>query len=113
LPKIQSIEFCAAAVPLDRVTSFSNRTVSVRHYGLVKVRSDDGLEGIGFCYVGSAGGALFEAAVEQLLAPVLIGKDSPRRRRAVDGDVPGVVAAGRYGTVMRAHQRTWTPRCGT
>ena len=51
MPRIESVSVCAAAVPLDRVTSFSTRTVSTRHYGLVKVRSSDGVEGIGFCYV--------------------------------------------------------------
>ena len=39
MPKIQSIDVCLVCVPLDKVTSFSNRTVSTRHYGLVKVRS--------------------------------------------------------------------------
>jgi L-alanine-DL-glutamate epimerase-like enolase superfamily enzyme len=102
VPKIQSIEFCAAAVPLDRVTSFSNRTVSVRHYGLVRVRADDGLDGIGFCYIGSAGGGIFKAAVEELLAPLLIGQDS----HAVEGlwmaMYQEALLQGRYGTVMRA-----------
>jgi len=74
VPIIESIDVCAAAVPLDKVTSFSNRTVSTRHYGLVKVRSTDGVEGIGFCYVGSAGGAIFEAAVQSLLGPVLLAR---------------------------------------
>ncbi|WP_198969424.1 mandelate racemase/muconate lactonizing enzyme family protein [Xylophilus sp. ASV27] len=102
MPKIQSIHFCAAAVALDRVTSFSGRSVSTRHYGLVKVRSDDGVEGIGFCYVGSAAGALFTTAVEQLLAPVLLGKDS----YAVEGLWAAMyqesLLQGRSGTVMRA-----------
>jgi L-alanine-DL-glutamate epimerase-like enolase superfamily enzyme len=102
LPKIQSIHFCAAAVPLDRVTSFSNRTVSVRHYGLVKVRSDEGVEGIGFCYVGSAGGALFATAVEQLLAPVLIGKDSYAVEGLWSAMYQESLLQGRSGTVMRA-----------
>nr|WP_316642450.1 mandelate racemase/muconate lactonizing enzyme family protein [uncultured Roseateles sp.] len=102
MPKIQSIEFCAAAVPLDRVTSFSNRTVSVRHYGLVRVRANDGLDGIGFCYIGSAGGGIFTAAVQELLAPMLIGQDSS----AVEGLWAAMyqesLLQGRYGTVMRA-----------
>lgn len=102
MPKIQSVHFCAAAIPLDRVTSFSNRTVSVRHYGLVKVRSDDGVEGIGFCYVGSAGGALFAAAVEQLLAPVLIGKDSYAVEGLWSAMYQESLLQGRSGTVMRA-----------
>ena len=74
MPIIQSIEVCAAKVPLDKVTYLSTRTVYDRHYGLVKVRSEDGIEGIGFCYVGSAAGELFRVAIEQLLAPLVIGK---------------------------------------
>jgi L-alanine-DL-glutamate epimerase-like enolase superfamily enzyme len=45
---------------------------------LVKVRGKDGNEGIGFCYVGSAGGDIAKIAVEQLLAPKLIGQNSHR-----------------------------------
>ena len=56
---IQSIEVCVAKVPLDKVTYLANRTVADRHYGLVKVRSKDGAEGIGFCYVGNAAGEIF------------------------------------------------------
>ncbi|MBN9320918.1 MAG: mandelate racemase/muconate lactonizing enzyme family protein, partial [Delftia acidovorans] len=75
MPLIESIEVCVARVPLDKVTYLSNRTVVDRHYGLVKVRSSDGVEGIGFCYVGNAAGELFRVAVEQLLGPVLLGRD--------------------------------------
>ncbi|MEI2416422.1 mandelate racemase/muconate lactonizing enzyme family protein [Orrella sp. JC864] len=102
MPKIASIDVCAAAVPLDKVTSFSNRSVSTRHYGLVKVRADDGAEGIGFCYVGSAAGGIFTAAVRELLAPVLLGRDT----HAVEGlwrDMyQEALLQGRQGTVMRA-----------
>ena len=102
MPKIQSVSFCAAVIPLDQVTSFSNRSVSQRHYGLVKVRSDDGIEGIGFCYVGSAGGAIFSAAVEHLLAPLLIGKDSHAVESLWATMYQESLLQGRYGTVMRA-----------
>jgi L-alanine-DL-glutamate epimerase-like enolase superfamily enzyme len=102
MPLIQSIEVCSVAVPLDRVTSFSNRTVTHRHYGLVKVHSAEGQTGIGFCYVGSSAGGLFTAAVEQLLAPVLLGQDS----HAVEGlwarMYQEALLQGRAGTVMRA-----------
>ncbi|MDP9646869.1 mandelate racemase/muconate lactonizing enzyme family protein [Paraburkholderia caledonica] len=99
---IHSIEVCVARVPLDKVTYLSNRTVVDRHYGLVKVRSSDGAEGIGFCYVGNAAGEIFRVAVEQLLAPVLIGRDS----LAVEGLWKEMyqesLLQGRMGTVMRA-----------
>lgn len=102
MPRIESIATCVAIVPLDRVTSFATRTVSKREYGLVKVRSSDGVEGIGFCYVGSAGGELLRVAVEQSLAPILIGQDS----YAVEGLWQAMygesLLQGRSGTVMRA-----------
>ena len=53
MTKIVSVSSCAVRVPLDKVTSFSTRTVSERHYLLVKVRGDDDVEGIGFCYLGN------------------------------------------------------------
>lgn len=102
MPVIESIEVCAAAVPLERVTSFATRTVAVRHYGLVKVRSTDGVEGIGFCYVGSAAGGLLSAAVEQLLAPLLIGKDSYASEGLWQAMYNEALLQGRAGTVMRA-----------
>ncbi|MFL9912457.1 mandelate racemase/muconate lactonizing enzyme family protein [Paraburkholderia sp. RL17-337-BIB-A] len=102
MPIIKSIEVCAARVPLDKVTSFSNRTVTERHYGLIKVRTADGIEGVGFCYVGSSAGDLFRVAVEQLLAPVILGRDS----LAVEGLWKDMyqesLLQGRMGTVMRA-----------
>lgn len=102
MPTIASIETCAASVPLDKVTSFSNRTVTSRHYGLVKVRSKDGIEGIGFCYVGSAAGELFRVAVEHLLAPVLLGKDSLAVEALWRDMYQEALLQGRMGTVMRA-----------
>ena len=87
MPKIESVSVAVARVPLDRPTSFSTRTVSERHFCLVKVRSVGGVEGIGFCYVGSAAGAIAKVAVEQLLAPVLLGQES-RRSEACGRDVP-------------------------
>src|SRR5438552_3568811 len=73
---LDALEAQDGCVPLDKVTSFSNRTVSARDYGLVRVAASDGTTGIGFCYVGSAGGELLPIAVEKLLAPVLLGRDS-------------------------------------
>lgn len=102
MPIIQSIEVCVARVPLDKVTFLATRTVVDRHYGLVKIRSEDGVEGIGFCYVGSAAGEIFRVAVEQLLAPVLLGRDT----LAVEGlwkeMYQEALLQGRMGTVMRA-----------
>ncbi|MGA1083315.1 MAG: mandelate racemase/muconate lactonizing enzyme family protein [Burkholderiaceae bacterium] len=101
MPQIESVSVAAVEVPLDRVTSFSTRTVHARHYGLVKVRSTDGLEGIGFCYVGSKAGGILKTAVEQLLAPILIGRES-RQTEALWQDLyQEAILQGRSGAVMR------------
>ncbi|MFM0045214.1 mandelate racemase/muconate lactonizing enzyme family protein [Paraburkholderia sediminicola] len=102
MAKIQSIQFCHVAVPLDTVTAFSNRTVHTRHYGLVRVRSTDGAQGVGFCYVGNAAGRLFSVAVEELLGPVLIGKDSLLVEGLWQAMYQEALLQGRMGTVMRA-----------
>ena len=101
MPVIESIQVASVAVPLDKVTSFSTRTVSERHYCLVKVRSKDGIEGIGFCYVGSAGGDIAKVAVEQLLAPKLIGQNSHRSEGLWMEMYNESILQGRTGAVMR------------
>lgn len=101
MAKIESVSVAVARVPLDRVTSFSTRTVSERHYCIVKVRSSDGLEGVGFCYAGSKAGDIVKVAVEQLLAPVLIGQDSLRSEGLWNEMYQESLLQGRSGSVMR------------
>jgi len=101
MPRIQSVSVCIARVELDNVTSFATRTVSGRDYCLVKVRSTDGIEGIGFCYVGSAGGNFARAAVEELLAKKLIGQESLRVEGLWQDMYSESLLQGRAGAVMR------------
>jgi len=101
MPRIDSISVATARVPLDVVTSFATRTVSARDYGLVKVCGGE-VEGIGFCYAGSAGGVLVAQAVEQLLAPLIVGKDSLLIEGLWQRMFEETVLHGRAGSVMRA-----------
>lgn len=102
MPKVQAIEVAVARVALDQVTSFATRTVTHRDYCLVKVRSTDGVEGIGFCYVGSAGGNLAKVAIAELLAPMLIGQESTRTEGLWEEMYRHAILQGRAGSVMRA-----------
>jgi L-alanine-DL-glutamate epimerase-like enolase superfamily enzyme len=102
MARIESVSVCVARVPLDTVTSFATRTVSARDYCLVKVRSGDGVEGIGFCYVGSAGGRIAQVAIEELLGPMLIGEESLRVEGLWQKMYQESLLQGRSGTVMRA-----------
>jgi L-alanine-DL-glutamate epimerase-like enolase superfamily enzyme len=101
MPKIQSVSVCIARVALEKVTSFATRTVSARDYCLVKVRSTEGIEGIGFCYVGSSGGNIARAAVEELLAKKLIGQESLRVEGLWQDMYQEALLQGRSGSVMR------------
>jgi L-alanine-DL-glutamate epimerase-like enolase superfamily enzyme len=102
MAKIESISVCTARIPLDRVTAFATRSVSTRDYGLVKVRSSDGVEGIGFCYAGSSAGTLVAHAVEELLAPRLLGQESTRTEGLWQEMFQESLLQGRAGAVMRA-----------
>lgn len=102
MPRISAVDVAAVRVPLDKVTSFATRTVHHRDYCLVKVRSREGLEGIGFCYVGSAGGVLAKMAVQELLARKLVGEESTRVEGLWDAMYRETILQGRAGTVMRA-----------
>jgi len=101
VPVIESVSVAAVEIPLDHVTSFSTRTVHSRHYGLVKVRSKDGHEGIGFCYVGSKAGVITKTAVSQLLAPLLIGRESRQSEALWHQMYSEAILQGRSGSVMR------------
>ncbi len=101
MAKIESVAVAIARVALDTVTSFATRTVSARDYCLVKVRSTDGVEGIGFCYVGSAGGRIAQIAVEELLAPRLVGQESLRVEGLWQEMYQESLLQGRSGSVMR------------
>jgi L-alanine-DL-glutamate epimerase-like enolase superfamily enzyme len=102
VPRIASVSVCSARVPLDRVTSFATRTVRARDYCLVKVRSTDGAEGIGYCYAGSTGGSIVRSAVQDLLAPVLIRDESTRIEGIWEDMYREALLQGRTGSVMRA-----------
>ena len=102
MPTIESVAVSIARVPLEHVTSFATRTVAARDYCLVRIRSNDGVEGIGFCYVGSAGGPIAQVAVEQLLAPRLIGQESLRVEGLWQEMYQESLLQGRSGSVMRA-----------
>src|SRR5258706_16059475 len=101
MAKIESIAVATVRVPLDNATSFATRTVAARDYGLVKV-SAGGVEGIGFCYAGSSGGALVAQAVEQLLAPGLLDRESLLVEGLWQRMFEETLLHGRAGSVMRA-----------
>ncbi len=102
MARIAAVASCTVRVPLDHVTAFATRTVSARDYALVRVRTDDGVHGIGFCYGGSRAGHLVTQAVRELLAPLLIGQDSHQVEGLWQRLYQEALLHGRVGAVMRA-----------
>jgi L-alanine-DL-glutamate epimerase-like enolase superfamily enzyme len=100
--RIVSVEARTISIPLDQVTTFSTRTVSARDYTLVKVRTADGHEGIGFCYGGSRGGVLVTHAVRELFKSLLVGQSALRVEGLWHEMYRDSLLHGRAGSTMRA-----------
>ncbi|WP_299360469.1 mandelate racemase/muconate lactonizing enzyme family protein [uncultured Paracoccus sp.] len=100
--RIRSVEARTIRVPLDNPTSFSTREVHHRDYGIVRVTTEDGNQGIGFCYGGSDAGRLVSHAVRELFAPLLVGQDATRVEWLWDRMYGNGILQGRAGAAMRA-----------
>ena len=102
MARIESVSVCIARVPLDNPVQFSTRTVTAREYCLVKIRSSDGVEGLGYCYAVNTSGRLLQVAVTDLLAPLLIGQESLRVEGLWREMYQEALLQGRAGAVLRA-----------
>jgi L-alanine-DL-glutamate epimerase-like enolase superfamily enzyme len=100
--RIISVEARSIGIPLDHVTSFSTRKVAARNYTVVRIRTQDGHEGIGFCYAGSRGGTLVTHAVRELFQPMLVGENALRVEGLWQEMYQDTLLHGRAGSVMRA-----------
>jgi L-alanine-DL-glutamate epimerase-like enolase superfamily enzyme len=100
--RIVSVEARTVSIPLDNPTSFSTRQVLSRDYTLVRVRTADGQQGIGFCYGGSRAGVLVTHAVRELFRQTLVGQNALRVEGLWQDMYRDSLLHGRAGSVMRA-----------
>jgi L-alanine-DL-glutamate epimerase-like enolase superfamily enzyme len=100
--KIVSVYARTVRIPLEIPTAFAQRQVTAREYSLVKIRTDDGIEGIGHCYGGHSGGSVVTLAVRELLAPLVTGADPTAVELLWKRMYQEVLLHGRTGSVMRA-----------
>ena len=100
--RVTALTAATLVIPLRNVTSFATRTVSERHYTLVKVITESGIEGLGFCYCGNAAGWLVTGAVRDLLARHVVGRDSHQTEAIWDAMYRDALLMGRRGAVVRA-----------
>lgn len=102
MPRVESISTCVVRVVLDVPAHLSNRNITAREYGLVRVRSTDGAEGFGYSYAVNTGGSVIEHAVVDLLAPCVLGQESLRVEGLWQDMYQEALLLGRAGGVMRA-----------
>jgi L-alanine-DL-glutamate epimerase-like enolase superfamily enzyme len=102
MSKIVSVEARTVHIPLSQATAFARRQVTSRDYSLVRIRTEDGVEGIGHCYAGHSGGNVVTTAVREMLAPMLIGADSHATELLWKNMYQEVLLHARAGSVMRA-----------
>jgi len=102
MAKVVSVEARTVHIPLEKATAFARRKVTSRDYSLVKIRTDDGIEGIGHCYAGHSGGNVVTTAVREMLAPMLVGADPYSTELLWKNMYQEVLLHGRVGSVMRA-----------
>ena len=87
MAKVVSVEARTVHIPLRVATAFARRKVTSRDYSLVKIRTDDGIEGIGHCYAGHSGGNVVTTAVREMLnrkdIPRAVSSATPKRAPVV------------------------------
>ena len=100
---ISTLRAIAVRVPVQQPTRMATRVLDKRDYVLVTAARDDvGVEGIGYIYAGTTGGAMVAEAVNALLAPVLLGRDGDDIVGAWDAMYQETLLHGRRGALLRA-----------
>jgi D-arabinonate dehydratase len=99
--EIASVESYPISIPLESPVSFSNRTLTYRDHAITHVRTESGLEGVGYS-LGYEGAGLIADAVESLLEPTIAGEDPRDTTRLWHEMYEGTVQIGQKGVLLRA-----------
>ncbi|MFB6154897.1 MAG: mandelate racemase/muconate lactonizing enzyme family protein [Haloferacaceae archaeon] len=99
--EITEVESFAVSIPLEEPVAFATRVVEERDHAVTYVRTDEGVEGVGYT-LGYGGAQLVADAVEDVLAPMLVGEDPRDTERLWREMFDGTVQIGRKGVLLRA-----------
>ena len=100
--RVTRLDACTCVVPLETGMSIATRAIQERHFTLVRVTTDGGAEGLGFCYGGHKAGHLATLAVRDLLKDVVVGRDLYQVEAIWDSMYRESLLHGRRGSVLRA-----------
>lgn len=100
---VTELSATAVRVPVRTPTRISTRLLDKRDYVVVRVRRGDAdVEGIGYIYAGTTGGAVVAAAIETMLAPVVLGRSADDIVGTWDAMYQETLLHGRRGALLRA-----------
>src|SRR5215468_760644 len=99
--KITAVEAICLAIPMKPLDPSSSWTGSTRKQIVVRIRTDAGLTGIGEAFAYGAPLAVCNA-IEESLAPLIVGQDPLRIEHLVDVMQRGTMIWGRRGLGMFA-----------
>lgn len=99
--KITEVKVRPIAVPLEEDVCFSRRIVKERHYALVRICTDQEIEGIGVCYCGHKGSKLVASAVDEFFSGFIKGQDPRDVQRLWEEMYHESFLLGRRGAVLR------------
>jgi L-alanine-DL-glutamate epimerase-like enolase superfamily enzyme len=89
-------------IPLQRPIRIATREVQGREFVLTFVGTEDGAQGIGYTYAGTVGGSMVQAAVDDVLKPILLGGDAALIERHWAAMYQQGLLVGRRGALLRA-----------
>ena len=95
---ISEVENILVEIPLRRRVLLSTTAYAAREFNVVRIRTDEGLTGIGY----SRGGRLVHSAIEYEVKPLVMGKDPLAATLFWEEAYRSTIAVGRRGAVMKA-----------
>lgn len=98
---IERVSATPVRIPLEQPLWFSTRHVTSRDFCLVDVEAG-GERGRGYIYAGTAGARTVATAVDELLAPILVGADPFDTEALWQRMYQETLLLGRSGAVLRA-----------
>lgn len=99
---VQELRATAVRVPLHTPMSFSTRRVEFRDFVLVHLTTESGIRGLGYTYAGNSGGQWLAEAVNDLIAPLLVGRDAGNIEDNWELVYRDLILLGRRGGLIRA-----------
>jgi L-alanine-DL-glutamate epimerase-like enolase superfamily enzyme len=100
--RVRSVEARTISIPLRRPLEFSTRRVLAREYTLVRIRTTDGVEGVGYCYCGNRAGQLVTSFVRALFGEHLLNANPLAVETLWTSMFRDSVLLGRRGAGLRA-----------